>query len=582
MDFNFNIDLFNYLVYNQFGGKINEEAKWTTFKHNGVLFPEPYVPHGIPLIYTNISGIKEEIILDPLSEEYATIYAKFLDTEYIKNKLFNKNFFNDWKIFLKKNGFSKIISLENCDFSHIYKYIIKEKEKKNNILKEEKEKLKKEKEKFENKFKIALINNKEQEVGNFRIEPPGIFLGRGCHPKAGKIKKRILPEDITINIDKLSPIPELPPFYKDRKWKKVIHDNTLEWVASWKDNITGKIKYVWMGNKSDFKAKSDLTKFEKARKLSQIIDTIRRNNMNNIMLEIKGSSESRDEIIKLKQLATALYLIDNFALRVGNEKGEDEADTVGVCSLRVEHLELLENNEIKLDFLGKDSIRYINKVKIDQNVYKNIEEFLKGKKKNENIFDKINTSLLNEYLKTMDENLTAKVFRTYNASKLFQEEINEINDKINKIKDNDNKLNLILDLYNKANLKVALLCNHQKNVSKKFNEQINNFNDRITKLMKQKNELLANIKTDLINNDNKKIKQKIKKIERIIKDLKSRKNLKIELKNISLSTSKINYIDPRITIAFLKKHNLPIEKIFSQALIDKFFWAMDVDEKWQF
>ena len=582
MDFNFNIDLFNYLVYNQFGGKINEEAKWTTFKHNGVLFPEPYVPHGIPLNYTNISGIKEEIVLDPLSEEYATIYAKFLDTEYIKNKLFNKNFFNDWKIFLKKNGFSKIISLENCDFSHIYKYIIKEKEKKNNILKEEKEKLKKEKEKFENKFKIALINNKEQEVGNFRIEPPGIFLGRGCHPKAGKIKKRILPEDITINIDKLSPIPELPPFYKDRKWKKVIHDNTLEWVASWKDNITGKIKYVWMGNKSDFKAKSDLTKFEKARKLSQIIDTIRRNNMNNIMLEIKGSSESRDEIIKLKQLATALYLIDNFALRVGNEKGEDEADTVGVCSLRIEHLELLENNEIKLDFLGKDSIRYINKVKIDQNVYKNIEEFLKGKKKNENIFDKINTSLLNDYLKTMDENLTAKVFRTYNASKLFQEEINEINDKINRIKDNDNKLNLILDLYNKANLKVALLCNHQKNVSKKFNEQINNFNDRITKLMKQKNELLANIKTDLINNDNKKIKQKIKKIERIIKDLKSRKNLKIELKNISLSTSKINYIDPRITIAFLKKHNLPIEKIFSQALIDKFFWAMDVDEKWQF
>jgi DNA topoisomerase-1 len=581
MDFNFNIDLFNYLVYNQFGGKINEEAKWTTFKHNGVLFPEPYVPHKVPLIYTNISGIKEEIVLDPLSEEYATIYAKFLDTEYIKNKLFNKNFFNDWKIFLKKNGFSKIISLENCDFSHIYKYIIKEKEKKNNILKEEKEKLKKEKEKFENKFKIALINNKEQEVGNFRIEPPGIFLGRGCHPKAGKIKKRILPEDITINIDKLSPIPELPPFYKDRKWKKVIHDNTLEWIASWKDNITGKIKYVWMGNKSDFKAKSDLTKFEKARKLSTIIDIIRRNNMNNIMLEIKGSSESRDEIIKLKQLATALYLIDNFALRVGNEKGEDEADTVGVCSLRLEHLELLEDNEIKLDFLGKDSIRYINKVKIDQNVYKNIEEFIKVKKKNENIFDKINTSLLNDYLKTMDENLTAKVFRTYNASKLFQEEINNINDKINKIKDNDNKLNLILDLYNKANLKVALLCNHQKNVSKKFNEQINKFNERITKLMKQKNELLTNVKNDL-KNDNKKIKQKIKKIERVIKDLKSRKNLKIELKNISLSTSKINYIDPRITIAFLKKHNLPIEKIFSQALIDKFFWAMDIDEKWQF
>lgn len=28
-------------------------------------------------------------------------------------------------------------------------------------------------------------------------------------------------------------------------------------------------------------------------------------------------------------MATACYLIDKLALRVGNEKGEDEADTVG-------------------------------------------------------------------------------------------------------------------------------------------------------------------------------------------------------------------------------------------------------------
>jgi len=37
-------------------------------------------------------------------------------------------------------------------------------------------------------------------------------------------------------------------------------------------------------------------------------------------------------------------LIDRLALRVGNEKSEDEADTVGCCSLRVEHVKLEENN----------------------------------------------------------------------------------------------------------------------------------------------------------------------------------------------------------------------------------------------
>ena len=37
-------------------------------------------------------------------------------------------------------------------------------------------------------------------MGNFRVEPPGLFRGRGDHPKMGKLKARIYPRDITINI----------------------------------------------------------------------------------------------------------------------------------------------------------------------------------------------------------------------------------------------------------------------------------------------------------------------------------------------------------------------------------------------
>ncbi len=37
--------------------------------------------------------------------------------------------------------------------------------------------------------------------------------------------------------------------------------------------------------------------------------------------------------------AVAMYFIDKLALRAGNEKDSDEtADTVGCCSLRVEHI----------------------------------------------------------------------------------------------------------------------------------------------------------------------------------------------------------------------------------------------------
>lgn len=62
------------------------------------------------------------------------------------------------------------------------------------------------------------------------------------------------------------------------------------------------------------------------------------------------------------------------ALRAGNEKEEGEtADTVGCCSLRVEHITLhekLEGNEcvVEFDFLGKDSIRYYNKVPVVRKV----------------------------------------------------------------------------------------------------------------------------------------------------------------------------------------------------------------------
>lgn len=72
---------------------------------------------------------------------------------------------------------------------------------------------------------------------------------------------------------------------------------------------------------------------------------------------------------ELNQLGVAVYLIDRLALRVGNEKGDDEADTVGCCSLRVEHISLEEQNKVTFDFLGKDSMRYHNTVEVDPIVY---------------------------------------------------------------------------------------------------------------------------------------------------------------------------------------------------------------------
>ncbi len=96
-----------------------------------------------------------------------------------------------------------------------------------------------------------------------------------------------------------------------------------------------------------------------------------------------------------RQRATAVYLIDKFALRAGNEKGDDEADTVGCCSLKYEHVTLKPPNIVIFDFLGKDSIRFYDEVEVEPQVFKNLKIFKKEPKNvGDEIFDRLKVSLL--------------------------------------------------------------------------------------------------------------------------------------------------------------------------------------------
>lgn len=495
--------------------------KWNTFTHNGVLFPNDYIQHYTPLIYQN-----QKIILNKEAEEYATLYVKYLDTEYIKNKRFNNNFWNDWKQMIKND---KITNFNDCNWSLIKDYYQSTKMKQY----------------IENDeiYKYAIVNGNKIKVSNYKIEPPGIFIGRGDHPKLGCIKKRIEHEDVIINIDQKSQVPKP----KDgHQWKNIIHDNTSLWLASWKDIITDKMKYVWLADKTD----SDISKYETARKLKKKI-----NKLKQIILDDLSNKDD-----KIKQIATCIYLIDLLALRVGNEKKEDETDTYGITSLLVNHVKLNNDNVIVFDFLGKDSVRYHNKIKILDQVYNNMYEFMKGKKNNENIFDIITSNDINKYLKQFMPDLTAKVFRTYNASNIFQNELNKIYKKY-KDYDGKDKINIVINEINKANIKVAEVCNHQKNISKNYHETLNKIDDKINKLKENK--------------QTESIKNKIKKYKIL-------KEHKIALKNLSLTTSKMNYIDPRISISFLKKMNIDLKYFLTKTQLEKYNWALDVDENFEF
>ena len=52
-----------------------------------------------------------------------------------------------------------------------------------------------------------------------------------------------------------------------------------------------------------------------------------------------------------------------------------------------------------------------------------------------------------------------------------------------------------------------------------------------------------------------------------------------ENKEIALGTSKLNYLDPRISIAWCKKWDVPIEKIYNKTQRDKFTWAIEMTDE---
>ncbi|KAJ5483928.1 DNA topoisomerase 1 [Penicillium diatomitis] len=611
--------------------------KWTTLEHNGVVFPPPYepLPQNVKMKYDGVP-----VSLHPEAEEVAGFFGSMLNsTHNVENPVFQKNFFMDFKEILKKTGGAKdskgnkvdIKEFAKCDFKPIFEYYDAQREAKRNMPAAEKKRLKAEKDEQEAPYMTCIWDGRPQKVGNFRVEPPSLFRGRGEHPKTGHVKTRVQPEQVTINIGKEAKVPPPPPGHK---WKEVKHDQEGTWLAMWQENINGNYKYVMLAANSDVKGQSDYKKFEKARELKKHIDKIRKDYTKNM----------KSDLMVERQKATAVYLIDKFALRAGNEKGEDEAETVGCCSLKYENITLKPPNIVVFDFLGKDSIRFYDEVTVDPQVFKNLKIFKKAPKKNgDEIFDRLTTSALNKHLQNYMTGLTAKVFRTYNASFTMSELLKDMKAA--------GTIPEKIKAYNDANRRVAILCNHKRTVGAAHANQMEKMSERlekkrgaaffqldedlsldwvkdyqaykvdelkqkITKKFEKDNEKLVadgekELKASELNErlsavkelekkyskENKtgkveaegraptieKIEANIQKMEQRIDAMVLQAQDKEENKEVALGTSKINYIDPRLTVVFSKKFNVPIERFFSKALREKFEWAIkSVDENWEF
>ncbi|XP_031755789.1 topoisomerase (DNA) I, gene 2 isoform X3 [Xenopus tropicalis] len=503
--------------------KYEDGIKWKFLEHEGPVFAPPYepLPDSVKFYYDG-----KPLPLSLQAEEVASFFAKMLDHEYTTKEIFRNNYFMDWRKEMTLEERMVITDLAKCDFTEMFTYYKGKMEEKKNKSKEDKLKIKEENEKLLQEYGYCSMDHHRERIGNFKIEPPALFRGRGDHPKQGMLKKRILPEDIIINCSKDSKIPEPPPGHK---WKEVRHDNTVTWLASWTENVQGSVKYIMLNANS-----------------------------------------------KLK-----------LALRAGNEKEEGEtADTVGCCSLRVEHIKLypeLDGDKyvVEFDFLGKDSIRYYNKVPVEKQVFKNLQLFMENKQEGDDLFDRLSTPLLNKHLQSLMEGLTAKVFRTYNASITLQQQLQELTDP------EESMPSKILS-YNRANRAVAILCNHQRAPPKTFDQSMANLKSKIDakkeqillakKELKEAKKEAKEKESEKLNKVVESKKRGVQRAEEQLMRMEVQATDREENKQIALSTSKLNYLDPRISVAWCKKWTVGLEKIYNKTYRDKFAWAVDMTE----
>lgn len=481
-----------------------------------------------------------------------------LDHDYTTKEVFNNNFFKDWRKVMNEKEKSLITDLKKCNFKSMHTHFMGVAEANRNRSKEEKKALKEKNEEMQKEFGFCTIDGHKEKIGNFKIEPPGLFRGRGEHPKMGMLKRRVLPKDILINCSKDSQVPPPPP---GQKWKEVRHDPSVTWLASWTENVQSQVKYIMLNPSSKLKGEKDWQKYETARRLDKQIDGIRK--------QYKEGWKSKE--MRIRQRAVALYFIDKLALRAGNEKDEDQADTVGCCSLRVEHIELHEEKDEKefvvvFDFLGKDSIRYYNEVPVEKRVFKNLQLFMENKSGGDDLFDRLNTQIMNKHLNELMEGLTAKVFRTYNASSTLQQQLDLLTNS------EDSVAEKILS-YNRANRAVAILCNHQRAVPKGHEKSMEKLKEKIDQKREQIEEMHKQVKDAAKDAKRGSVKEKMvhdkkkKGLERLKDQLK-----KLEVQETdrdeNKSAYKLNYLDPRISVAWCKKYEVSIEKIYNKTRRD--------------
>lgn len=511
--------------------------------HNGVYIP-PYEYKGLSI---TLNG--NEVKLTPEQEEMAVAFMK-QPPERLEDKVFVKNFLKEFYSALGMKYNSK--NNDSIDFSEVKQWVEEEKKRKESLTKEEKKALSEERrrvrEELKQKYGYAIIDGVKVEIRH-AVEPPCIFIGKGKHPLRGRWKPRVSYEDVTLN---LSPDAPTPPVPKGGEWGGRIWDSGALWIARWKDKLTGKMKYLWVGETAPVKQDRERGKFDMALRLKGRVREI-----NDL---VRKGLESQDEFER--QVATAIYLIDLLKLRVGDEKDKDELDTKGVTTLTKGNVKILNEDTIEFNFLGKAAVRFHRKIKLPRVVVKNLKELI-NEAPGKRIFPKLRSEHINTFLSRVMPGLTSKIFRTYYASQAVFEKLCEM-----RVCPEDPEFKKVYAA-KLANLEAAKVLNHKKTLPKNWRERVEKQVERVRKVTEEIEALKKALE--------KPTKARRRRLKRIMEKLQ-KERIRLELmrrtKDYNLNTSLNSYIDPRIYLEWGNRTSFNWNKIYSKSLQRKISWAL--------
>jgi DNA topoisomerase-1 len=449
--------------------KATTRVCWTTLRHDGVTFPAPHVPSGAALVANARDGASKAraILTDPDVDEIAVAFATTQDAAKRRGTyrgawrdVFERNFWAGFAPMLPADvvkaaqAASPSSPVRACDFSAFLSPQQESTQSKQSKSTKSKVPPARSREDGDGEA-VATVDGVDHPISNATMERAGVFLGRGAaHPLLGAPKRRVLARDVTLNLSKDAPIPPVPQGGGGKQWGAIVHDPCAEWLARWRDPVSGHVKYVRLSPASPLERESERSKFDRANALSSSLPAVRRAILRDLLLPIlppkRGAKGDDDDDIvngdgqreRAQQLAACAWLIDALSIRIGSVSDARTRGVFGATTLLARHLRPSSSSQscrapgLELRFTGKDSVPYETCINLSTSfasssstatasstaaalrVLRRLRDV--APTPDARLFPLVSAARLNEYLGALAPGLTAKVVRTHHATETFQ------------------------------------------------------------------------------------------------------------------------------------------------------------------